>query len=173
MSVQRDKTLPAATLIVPSSALASFLTFSIARIDSGMPGRELGGKARCLRLKKKGFVWAPCHQEFWEGRVHEGKFDEWCDVDVLGGIYWMLCLLWHICLSLDQRPVKNDAFRRYVSRSFSTAVLVALGRGTSGPLSPCVWSLCCRLSCAIVAHPQWSVYKISVNTCSAVKMLYT
>lgn len=56
MSVQRDKTLPAAVLIVPSSAFSSFLTFSIARIDSGMPGRVLGGEAHCLRWKKKVFV---------------------------------------------------------------------------------------------------------------------
>lgn len=52
MSVQRDKTLPAAVLIVPSSALSSFLTFSIARIDSGMPGKELGGEVHCMRRKK-------------------------------------------------------------------------------------------------------------------------
>lgn len=51
MSVQRDKTLPAAVL-VPSSAFSSFLTFSIARIDSGMPGRELGGKASKWGRKK-------------------------------------------------------------------------------------------------------------------------
>ena len=59
MSVQRDKTLPAAALIVPSFAFSSFLTFSIARIDSGMPGRALGGEAHCLRWKKKGFVCCP------------------------------------------------------------------------------------------------------------------
>lgn len=51
MSVQRDKTLPAAVL-VPSSAFSSFLTFSIARIESGMPGRELGGKASKWGRKK-------------------------------------------------------------------------------------------------------------------------
>lgn len=52
MSVQRDKTLPAAVLVVPSSAFSSFLTFSIARIESGMPGRELGGKASKWGRKK-------------------------------------------------------------------------------------------------------------------------
>lgn len=52
MSVQRDKTLPAAALSVPSSAFSSFLTFSIARIDSGMPGRELGGEASEVEEKR-------------------------------------------------------------------------------------------------------------------------
>lgn len=52
MSVQWDKTLPAAVLVVPSSAFSSFLTFSIARIDSGMPGRELGGKASEVEEKR-------------------------------------------------------------------------------------------------------------------------
>lgn len=52
MSVQRDKTLPAAVLAVPSSAFSSFLTFSIARIDSGMPGREQGGEASEVEEKR-------------------------------------------------------------------------------------------------------------------------
>lgn len=56
MSARRDKTLPAAVLLVPSSTLSSFLTFSIARIDSGMLGSELGGEVHCMRPKKKGFV---------------------------------------------------------------------------------------------------------------------
>lgn len=47
--VQRDKTLPAA---VPSSAFSSFLTFWIVRIDSGMPGRELGGKKKRLCVSR-------------------------------------------------------------------------------------------------------------------------
>lgn len=47
-----DKTLPAAVLPVPSSAFSSFLTFSIARIDSGMPGSEQGGKAPEVEEKR-------------------------------------------------------------------------------------------------------------------------
>lgn len=47
-----DKTLPAAVLLVPSPAFSSFLTFSIARIDSGMPGSEQGGKASEVEEKR-------------------------------------------------------------------------------------------------------------------------
>lgn len=65
VGVQRDKTLPAA---VPSSAFSSFLTFWIARIDSGMPGRELGGKAS--EVEEKEALCEPCPTRSTEKDTH-------------------------------------------------------------------------------------------------------
>lgn len=78
---QRDKTLPATALIVPSSAFSSFLTFSIARIDSGMPGRKLGGEAHCLRWKKKGSVLAPLPLRLL-GRTEIQKKIRWAELKI-------------------------------------------------------------------------------------------
>lgn len=125
MSVQRDKTLPAAVLIVPSSAFSSFLTFSIARIDSGMPGRELGGEVHCLRWKKKGFVWAAHHWEFWDD-MKENKMSnvEWsknrgffCPCEDV------VCARCCVCCGIVWIRVKIDAFRHYVSHSFDSCAL--------------------------------------------------
>ena len=76
--MQQDKTLPATLLIVPFSAFSSFLTFSIARIDSGMPGRELGGVVYCLRWKK----WALCELLATESFEHYSDMKEIKQSDV-------------------------------------------------------------------------------------------
>lgn len=104
MSVQRNKTLPAAVLVVPSSAFSSFLTFSIARIESGMPGRKLGGKASEVGREKALCELRPSLEKDVDSKKNKLSDVEWNK----NRIFFVLVKTWKVkhvlfavCLRLD------------------------------------------------------------------------
>lgn len=162
MSAPWDKTLPVTALVSPSSAFSSYLTFSIVRVGSGMPGRgwregfrggrktalcKLVAKRSCRKTQESKIEWCPMN---WKWR------------DCLLCVYrretqGVFCSVRSTFVKFGTVPVKIDAFRRCFFPYYLYSCAFRVGR----------W----HLSLSSGSPAESRVYKSLINTWSGDQIL--